>query len=236
MLYFIILTVFAVVVIIIGKMSTMLRTEIFNIDNFRQITLNKGIKKPRPAYSLGRTQLAFWTVIIVSSFIYTLILGLLKGPLSLPKIDPVNLLLLGIAGGTTSIAKVIDNSQQNNQGDAIPQQDMPSKGFFTDIISDEKGVSVHRLQNVVWIIIVGFIYIASVFERKILPDQTVINNQLLGLMGISAGAYLGLKTTENQNAPVSPATVNTAAVSPPINPLVPGQSTGNNLPGKVGTL
>jgi hypothetical protein len=120
----------------------------------------------------------------------------------------VNLILLGIAGGTTAVAKVIDSSQQNNQGPSIPQQDYPSKGFFMDLISDEKGVSIHRLQNVLWTIIVGVIYISSVYDRKILPDQTIINNQLLGLMGISAGTYLGLKTSENKNAPVSPANVN----------------------------
>ncbi|SHL92330.1 hypothetical protein [Mucilaginibacter sp. OK098] len=211
MIYFFLLLIFSALVIIIGKKSSMLRTEIFNIANFQQLTITKGIKKPRPAYSLGRTQLAFWTVIIVSSFIYTIFPGLLKGAISVPDIDPVNLLLLGIAGGTTAVAKVIDTSQQNNQGDAVPQQDIPSKGFFMDIISDEKGVSIHRLQNVIWIIVVGFIYIASVHQKQILPDHSVINNQLLGLMGISASAYLGLKTSENKNAPVTPSSVNAGA-------------------------
>jgi hypothetical protein len=185
----------------------MLRTEIFNITNFQQLTLTKGIRHPRPAFSLGRTQLAFWTVIIISSFIYTVYVHSTSG-ISVPPIDPVNLILLGIAAGTTAVAKVIDSSQQNNQGASIPQQDYPSKGFFMDLISDEKGVSIHRLQNVLWTIIVGFIYISSVYDKKMLPDQSVINNQLLGLMGISASAYLGLKTSENKNAPVSPANVN----------------------------
>ena len=196
--------------VIIAKKSAMLRNEIFNIANFQQLTLTLGIKKPRPAFSLGRTQLAFWTVIIVGSFIYTVYMHSAMG-ITVPEIDPVNLILLGIAGGTTAVAKTIDNSQQDNQGTSIPQQDYPSNGFFIDLISDGKGVSIHRLQNVIWTIVVGFIYVGWVFDNKILPTQSVINNQLLGLMGISAGAYLGLKTSENKNAPVSPANINAGA-------------------------
>jgi hypothetical protein len=207
MVYLAILLILTTILILIAQKSAMLRTEIFNIANFQQLTITKGIKDPRPAFSLGRTQLAFWTVIVISSFIYTVYVHSTSG-ISVPDMDPVNLILLGIAGGTTAVAKVIDSSQLNNQGNSIPQQDYPSKGFFMDLISDEKGVSIHRLQNVLWTIIVGVIYISSVYDRKILPDQTIINNQLLGLMGISAGTYLGLKTSENKNAPVSAANVN----------------------------
>ncbi|MDB4901985.1 MAG: hypothetical protein JWQ63_1266 [Mucilaginibacter sp.] len=210
-MYFTILLIMTISVVIISKKSAMLRTEIFNIANFQQLILTQGIKNPRPSFSLGRTQLAFWTVIIISSFIYTVYVHSTSG-ISVPAIDPVNLVLLGIAGGTTAVAKVIDSSQKNNQGDSISQQDYPSEGFFRDLISDEKGVSIHRLQNVIWTIIVGFIYISAVFDKKVLPDQSVINNQLLGLMGVSAGAYLGLKTCENKTAPVSPVNVNAGTI------------------------
>jgi hypothetical protein len=181
----------------------MLRNGIFNIANFQQLAISNGIKNPRPAFSLARTQLAFWTVIIVSSFIYVVIVQS-TGGIAVPHIDPVNLVLLGIAGGTTAVAKVIDNSQQDDQGNGIPQQDYPSNGFFTDIISDEKGVSIHRLQNVIWTLVVGVIYIVAVFDNnKALPGQAIITPELLGLMGISAGAYLSLKTMENNNAPAT---------------------------------
>jgi hypothetical protein len=201
MIYSAILLVMSIVMIVIGRRSDMLRNGIFNLANFRQLAISTGIKNPRPSFSLGRTQLAFWTVIVVSSFIYVVI-AQSTGGITVPYIDPVNLVLLGIAGSTTAVAKVIDNSQQDDQGSGIPQQDYPSSGFFTDLISDDKGVSIHRLQNVIWTLVVGGIYIIAVFENhKTLPGKAVITPELLGLMGISAGAYLSLKTTENSTAP-----------------------------------
>lgn len=200
MYYSAILLVMSIVMIVIGRRSDMLRNGIFNVGNFQQLAISNGIKNPRPSFSLARTQLAFWTVIIISSFIYVVI-AQSTGGIKVPYIDPVNLVLLGIAGGTTAVAKVIDNSQQDDQGNGIPQQDYPSNGFFMDIISDEKGVSIHRLQNVIWTLVVGVIYIIAVFGNdKTLPGQGVITKELLGLMGISAGAYLSLKTTENNSA------------------------------------
>ena len=211
MLYIAILAVITILVVIIAVRSAMLRTEIFNKDNFCAVAAAGGIKNPRPAFSLARSQLAFWTVIIISSFVYIAIDKSTATATAAIAVPAVNLTLLGIVAGTTVVAKVIDNSQKDSQSDSIPQQDYPSKGFLTDIISDEKGISIHRLQNVMWLVVVGGIYIAYVAVHSQLPDNTVITNELLGLMGISAGAYLGLKTTENQAAPISQATTNVGA-------------------------
>jgi len=203
-MYFIILIVLSAIVIIIAEKSSMLRNEIFNDANFCKVAA--GMKKPenaRPSFSLGRSQLAFWTVIVISSFIYVFLKCSTAQHFDIPNLNDVNLALLGIAAGTTLVSKTIDNSQRDADGDAIPQQDYPSKGFFIDIISDEKGVSIHRLQNVIWTIVVGAIYIGYVANHPQLPDGTIITTQLLALMGISTGAYLGLKINENKNAPTS---------------------------------
>lgn len=209
-LYIVILAAFTILVWAISAKSGLLRNEIFNPANFLQIAGAKRIAKPRPSFSLGRTQLAFWTVIIVSSFIKVLIQnsGAGKG-IVVPALDAVNLALLGIASGTTIIAKTIDSSQMDSQGAIIPQQDHPSKGFFADIISDEKGASIHRLQNVIWTIIVGAIYIWYVATKSQLPDDHTITAQLLGLMGVSTAAYLGLKSSENNALPASDVYKNT---------------------------
>ncbi len=208
MLYIAILAAITLIVGILSAKSSMLRNEIFSNDNFCAIAAAEGIKKPRPAFSLGRLQLAFWTVIVTSSFLFILIATSTSKAIAQIEVPVVNLTLLGIAAGTTVMAKVIDNSQKDNQSDSISQQDYPSKGFLMDIVSDEKGVSIHRLQNVLWMFIVGGLYIAHVAASSKLPDEHVITNELLGLLGISAGAYLGLKTTENKAAPISPATTN----------------------------
>jgi len=88
------------------------------------------------------------------------------------EIDPVNLGLLGIAIGTTTVAKVIDTSQSNQPAAATTgaQQNQPSRGFFIDILSDETGVSMHRLQNVLWTAVIGYIYISRVYANCVLPD------------------------------------------------------------------
>lgn len=229
-MYYIFLIIMAGLMIWLGRESSMLRNTIFNEANFCKVAKHGKIKQPKPAYSLGRTQLAFWTVIVVSSFVYLLITQSVYPDIEVPVLDTVNLTLIGIAAGTTLVSKAIDISQNNNQGEAIPQQDYPSEGFFTDIISDEKGVSIHRLQNVIWTLVVGGIYIAYVSGHSTLPDDTILTPNLLTLMGISAGAYLGLKINENKNPVVNAAETNEAmqtqtvtVTTTPLTPAAPQQ-------------
>jgi hypothetical protein len=212
-MYYLILAVLTVIVLIVATKSSMLRNQVFNESNFLALAVSEGINKPKPAFSLGRSQLAFWTVIIVSSFVYVYI-DATPQTYAAPVLADVNLILLGIAAGTTVASTVIDGSQKDAQNGSIPQQDYPSEGFLRDIISDENGVSIHRLQNVIWTIIIGVIYIAYVAAKSKMPDEQVITTQLLILMGISSGAYIGLKTTENQ-APVTTNPISNVAPPPP---------------------
>ena len=157
---------------------------------FKETAAARGILHPNAPFSLAKSQLAFWTIIILSSFIY----AWLSDPADIPELNKVNLILLGISVATMAAGKVIDDSQKNN-GDL--SQDNPSDGFIKDILSDKEGVSIHRLQNVLWTVIVGIIYIHYVATNRSLPDDTVLTDNLLILMGISTGAYIGLKTAEN---------------------------------------
>ncbi len=225
-LYLTILLILTIVVVVVANKSEMLRNQVFNQNNYTNIAAANNIKNPKPAFSLSRTQLTFWTVIISSTFIYVVIYLSSGASIVIPNLPPVNLVLLGIAAGTSVVAKVIDNSQKDSAAGTISQQDLPSKGFLTDIISDDNGISIHRLQNVIWTAIVGVIYIYYVMTSSKIPDGTIINNDLLGLMGISAGTYLGLKTTENSGTsngtgssiiqPAATAIVTPQPVSPPV--------------------
>lgn len=228
-LYLLILLTLTIIVIVIASRSAMLRNEVFSQENYFTIAAANNVAKPKPAFSLSRTQLAFWTVIISSTFIYVVIYASSGSSIVIPEIPPVNLILIGIAAGTTVIGKVIDNSQKDNAGGTISQQDWPSSGFLTDIISDENGISIHRLQNVIWTAIVGVIYIYYVIINSKIPDGTIINNDLLGLMGISAGTYLGLKTTENSggsgSAIIHPAATTIIIPQPVTSPVTDSQVT-----------
>jgi type VI protein secretion system component VasK len=65
-----------------------------------------------------------------------------------------------------------------------------SKGFWSDICSNESGPSFHRLQNVLWTMVLGAVFAGSValaFSMPQFPDT------LLVLMGISNGTYVGFK-------------------------------------------
>lgn len=68
-----------------------------------------------------------------------------------------------------------------------------SEGFLTDILSDADGISFHRFQLAVWTMILGFIFIRGVYDNLAMP---IFDTTLMGLLGLSAGTYLGLKIPE----------------------------------------
>ena len=68
-----------------------------------------------------------------------------------------------------------------------------SKGFLSDILGDTGGVSFHRLQMVIWTIVLGMIFLYSVWARLSMPEFSAT---LLALQGITAGTYLGFKFPE----------------------------------------
>lgn len=73
-----------------------------------------------------------------------------------------------------------------------------SRGFWRDVLWDGGGMSLHRFQIVVWTLVLGIIFAASVYTELTMPDFSAT---LLGLMGISSGTYLGFKLPERQQQP-----------------------------------
>ena len=154
---------------------------------------------PRP-YSYARVQLAWWTLVILSSVITILFT---KG--EMPTLDNSTLILLGIASGTTVVARLIDMADRNNADTVLLSQDFSGENFLLDILSDKTGVSIHRLQSVIINIIFGVWFVVMVLRHlsgtsacpldDIIP---VISTNNLILLGISSGTYAALKTTENK--------------------------------------
>lgn len=68
-----------------------------------------------------------------------------------------------------------------------------SERFWLDILSDVNGVNFHRFQLVGWTLVLGIVFIVEVYRNLAMPQ---FNATLLGLMGISSGAYVGLKGSE----------------------------------------
>jgi hypothetical protein len=92
-------------------------------------------------------------------------------------------------GRITGVEAQLANAQAN-------VQPLVSRGFLWDILSDAHGVSFHRFQMVTWTVILGVIFIDSVYMRLSMP---VFGATLLALQGISAGTYLGFKIPEQQS-------------------------------------
>lgn len=80
----------------------------------------------------------------------------------------------------------------------VPTDEYKSEGFLTDILSDENGVSLQRLQMVAWTLVLGLVFVAEVFKKQAMPE---FDATLLGLMGISSGAFLGFKLPEKKTVP-----------------------------------
>lgn len=68
-----------------------------------------------------------------------------------------------------------------------------SEWFLTDILSDANGVSFHRFQMAVFTVVLGVVFIKGVYDDLAMPE---FNQTLMGLLGLSAGTYLGLKIPE----------------------------------------
>lgn len=136
-------------------------------------------------YSLGRIQLTFWTYLVLGSFMF---IGMITGDY-LNSMNENVLALMGISAGTALGASIIDGSTVN----AAPRQVYRSSGsWWRDILSDGIDLSIHRFQMVAWTIVLGVVFLHQVYSRLSMPELPAV---LLGLMGLSAGTYLGLKIT-----------------------------------------
>lgn len=68
-----------------------------------------------------------------------------------------------------------------------------SANFITDILMDGDGISFHRFQIAVWTVVLGAIFVWSVYRNISMPE---FDASLLTLLGISSGTYIGFKFPE----------------------------------------
>ena len=68
-----------------------------------------------------------------------------------------------------------------------------SKGFMRDLLSDASGYSFYRFQIFAWTLVLGIIFVSSVYNNLTMPEFSAT---LLGLMGLSSGTYIGFKFPE----------------------------------------
>jgi hypothetical protein len=194
---------------------------------------------PTSAYSLGRTQAAWWFFVILGAFLFIVTT---TGEIN-AALNSTALTLLGIGAATAAGAAVVNASkagekqqaeqriqQQANekaqelatvqaQAAAAPtnqplqtrlaavNQELVVKNdllqqvatsdqnenFLRDILSDADGLSIHRFQMVAWTLVLSFLFAKAVYDNMAMPD---FDATLLGLQGISAATFVGLKMAE----------------------------------------
>ncbi|MEH6413521.1 hypothetical protein [Pseudomonas sp. CGJS7] len=70
-----------------------------------------------------------------------------------------------------------------------------TRGFLRDVMADRHGYSFHRFQIFAWTIVLGIMFVSSVYNSLTMPEFSAT---LLGLMGLSSGTYIGFKFPERQ--------------------------------------
>ena len=85
--------------------------------------------------------------------------------------------------------------EQQIQALTRPTSAQTSRGFLRDILSDSSGYSFHRFQIFAWTIVLGIIFVSSVYNNLTMPE---FSPTLLGLMGLSSGTYIGFKFPEKK--------------------------------------
>jgi hypothetical protein len=133
-------------------------------------------------FSLARTQFLVWLLMIFFGVFH---LWIVTDTLLSPTGNV--LILLTISGTTLFISKKID------QPAAVATRPILSKGFVYDVLNDGLGISVHRLQLLVFTAFMAVYFIVDVTTKLRMPE---FDTTMLTLMGISGGMYVGLKTTE----------------------------------------
>jgi hypothetical protein len=215
---------------IICMSSLLVFVIIASCDQKYKMLRDVGFGSPRP-YSYARVQMAWWTLIIFTAFIS---IYLTTG--QIPDLRSSSLYLMGISTATTASSTLVDQSDRNKSSltGITLAQDQNGDNFFLDILSDKNEVTIHRLQAVVLNAIYGVWFMQQViFALHHLPDHVtkdVINTIMpdiqsndLALLGISAGAFVGLKALENKQ-PDLPATTPDAKTKA-------GNADANQVPG-----
>jgi hypothetical protein len=69
------------------------------------------------------------------------------------------------------------------------------KGVMHDLLAEDNVICFHRFQIFIWTIVLGIMFIVSVYNQLAMPQFSAT---LLGLLGISAGTFVGFKLPDTK--------------------------------------
>ena len=141
-------------------------------------------------YSLARCQMAFWFFLVMGGVVFIWLVTKEYNH----TVTQQTLILLGISAATGLSATSIDRNKENVPpvSAAVPPVHVT---FLHDLLTDANGHTFHRYQIFLWTLVLGIFYVVAVYRTVATPN---FDANLLTLMGISSGTYLGFKLPEKQ--------------------------------------
>jgi hypothetical protein len=150
--------------------------------------LGANADRPAGTFSLARTQMAVWLLLTTAGFVFLwLTLGVYKN-----VITAQSLVLLGISGATGLAAVAVNSLSTQTPGQPAPAE-KPSKSFLHDLMSDDTGPKLHRIQVVAWTLVLAIIFVWNVIWNFSFVE---FDTNLLLLMGVVSSMYIGFKPAE----------------------------------------
>ena len=165
-------------------------------------------------FSISKSQAAWWFFLILAAY---LLIGMTTGDYT-TSLNSTALTLLGISSATYLGSVAVDVSKDTEAERTARDQERArlqaraaantitadervklgklngeSQGWLKDVLSDSEGVDFHRFQMLVWSVVLGIIFITRVWQDLAMPE---FDATLLGLTGLSAGTFIGLKIPE----------------------------------------
>lgn len=169
--------------------TDVLRDTGITLTNLTQVNPNYWHQHKHPL-SLARLQMSIWFFIIIGSFVF-----LWSTTGSLAGVNNTALILMGISGGTSMFAAIISEKRDWDAKKREPANvsDSAFTNWFIDILSSDEGMTIHRFQMFAWTLVLAVVFVNGVLSDYAMP---LFSNELLGLMGISSGIYIGFKIKE----------------------------------------
>ncbi len=100
---------------------------------------------------------------------------------------------LGAAPDPTIATRLGQIAEELRLADAALDGSRTRGNIVSDILSDANGIALHRFQIVAWTTVLGFVFLYGVYTSFVMPQ---FSGELLALLGISGGTYLGFKYPE----------------------------------------
>ena len=156
-------------------------------------------------FSLSRCQLAWWFFVILAAWIFLWVTTSARDTL-----NQTALIVSGI-GSAAALSgvlagKVRDSVTGSTLANVNVEMEQRPPGFkagpgavLYDLLSDRDTVGFHRFQLLVWNVILGGVFLWQTWDDFSMPE---FNATLLGLLGLSAATFVGMKMTPtagNQN-------------------------------------